>query len=153
MAIPMRRLSVGIMILVAVFSLDSLFMTRESLSEESEFEEPGMEILSVSADPELEEQIEEIQDALTFLHKDIARHKEALHKTEYTATQTTLQAQLDSLLEERDTLESLLYQLVDEAKASEWTAVDKVLRRAEREERQQERLERREEIIQDRADE
>ena len=109
-----------------------------------------MQAIPVPADPELEAQIVEIQDALSTIDKQIVRHKEALGKTQDSATKTSLYEQLELLRKERNDLEALLHDLVDEAKISEQTAMDEALAHARWLERQQEYQEKKEELIRDR---
>ena len=119
-------------------------------SEKPETEKPWMQPIPVPADPELEAQIVEVQGALSTIDKQIVRHKEALGKTQDPATKTNLYEQLELLRKERNALEALLHDLVDEAKLSEQTAIDEALAHARWLERQQEYQEKKEELIRDR---
>jgi len=116
---------------------------------EIELEEPWMEAIPVPADPELEQQIQEIQDALSAIHGQMVRRKEALKQTSDAAAKTTLYGELEALRTEREDLEALLHDLVDEAKLSERTAIDEALARARWFERQQQYWEQKEERTRD----
>ena len=123
--------------------------TQASSSHERR-EEPWLAPLPVPADPELEQQIHEVQDALAAIDKEMVRRKEALNKTQDPATKATLHDEFDTLRKEREDLEALLHALADEAKLSEQTAIDEALARARWLERQQEYQQQREELIRDR---
>ena len=109
-----------------------------------------MEAMVIPADPELEQQIHEIQDALTAIYQQMVRRKEALKKTQDPATKATLYEEFERLRKDREDLEALLHDLVDEAKLSQRTAIDEALARARGFERQQEYQQQKEELIRDR---
>ena len=115
-----------------------------------ELKEPKMEAMPVPADPELEQQIQEVQDALSTIHKQMVRRKEAIQKTQDPAAKSTLYDEFERLRKDREELEALLHNLVDEAKLSEQTAIDEALAHARYLERQQEYHEKKEELIRDR---
>ena len=118
--------------------------------EKVEAKEPHwMEPIPIPADPELEQQIKEVREALGTIDQQIVRRKEAAEKAQEPATKTTLYEELEHLRKEHDDLEALLHDLVNEAKASEQTAVDEALARARWLERRQEYLEQKEELIRD----
>ena len=119
-------------------------------AEQLETGKPWLKAIPVPADPELEVQIVEVQDALSTIDKQIVRYKDALGKTQDPATKTSLYEQLELLRKERRELEALLHDLVDEAKLSEQTAIDEALAHARWLERQQEYQEKKEELIRDR---
>jgi len=127
-----------------------LWAAEPTSSEELALEEPWMEAIPVPADPELEQQIQEVQDALSAIHKQMVRRKEALNKTPDAEAKTTLSGELEALRTEREDLEALLHDLVDEAKLSERTKIDEALARARWFERQQEYQDQKEEITRDR---
>lgn len=102
------------------------------------------------ADPVLEEQIAKVQGALDQLHEQMAQRRLALQQEPDGTRKAALYAELDGLRKERDLLERLLHDLVDEAKATEWTAIDEALKRARTFERRQEGTYQREEAIRDR---
>lgn len=109
------------------------------------------EALSVTTeDQELQEQILKINDALEDLHRQMAQRKKVLQATTSDAEKTTLYVALDGLRKERDMLERLLHDLVEEAQATEWTVVDEALKRARAAERPQERAVQREENLRER---
>ena len=119
-------------------------------AEQPETGKPWLKAIPVPADPELEAQIVEVQEALSTIDKQIVRHKEALGKTQDPATKTSLYEQLELLRKDRNDLEAFLHDLVDEAKISEQTAMDEALAHARWLERQQEYQEKKEELIRDR---
>ena len=121
-----------------------------SPAEPPELEPPHMEAMVIPADPELEQQIHEIQDALTAIYQQMVRRKEALKKTPDPAAKTTLYEEFERLRKDREDLEALLHDLVDEAKLSQRTAIDEALGRAREFERQQEYQQQKEELIRDR---
>lgn len=104
------------------------------------------------ADPELEEQIQEVQEALNTLYQQTVRRKEALKKTQDVAQKAKLYEELEALRKEDEELEALLHDLVEEAQISEQTAIDEALARARWLERQQDYLQQREELIRDRQE-
>ena len=113
-------------------------------------EEPWLTPLPVPADPELEQQIQEVQDALTAIHKEMVRRKDALQQTQDPETKITFSQELERLRKEREDLEGLLHELVDEAKLSQQTVMDAALARARWLERQQESQQQHEELLRDR---
>src|SRR3989338_2154426 len=80
-------------------------------------EEPWLEPIPLPFDQELEQQIEEIQNALGAIHRQMVRRKEALDKTQDDAKKAAFYADLETLRKEREDLEALLHDLVDEARA------------------------------------
>ena len=124
--------------------------TATSVPEEPKVEEPEMEAIPVPADPELEHQIKEVQDGLQVIYQQMVRRKEALKKAQDPAVKTALYDEFDRLRKDREELEALLHDLVDEAKRSQRTAIDEALARARWFERQQEYWEKKEELIRDR---
>ena len=124
---------------------------KPSSPEATEVAEPRwMEAMPVPADPELEDQIVEVQKALKAIYQQMVRRKEALKKTQDPAAKATLFDEFERLRKEREDLEKLLHDLVDEAKLSEQTEIDAALARARWLERQQEYEQQKEEIIRDR---
>ena len=106
--------------------------------------------IPVPADPELEEQLVEVQDALKALNEQVVRRKQIVNETTDPVAKTTLLNEIDTLRTERDKLEALLHALVNEARASERTAIDEALERARGLERAREYWQRKEESIRDR---
>ncbi|GEM_PF-5472822 len=110
------------------------------------------ETLSVATeDPELQEQISQVNQALEEIHQQLVARKKALQMVLSDAQKARLYDELDGLRRERDMLERLLHDLVDEAQATEWTAIDEALKRARAAERPQERAVQREENLRERA--
>jgi len=101
-------------------------------------------------DPVLQEQILKIHQTLGVLHEQMTQRRRALQYTPDQMRQATLYAELDGLRREHDMLERLLHDLVEEAKATEWTTVDEALKRARSVERSQERAYQREEALRER---
>ena len=125
---------------------------RSSPDQAVEMTEPWLEPMPVPFDPELEEQIVEIQDALSEVHKQMVRRKAILERSPDAASKAALYDQLEALRKERNNLEALLQDLVEEARASEKTAIDEALARVRWLERRREQLEQREELIRDRQE-
>lgn len=127
----------------------ALAQERSPSSQEGQ---PWLEPMPVPADPELESQIEELQQALATLHQQIVRRKDALTRVEDPAKKATLFEELEALRNEQREVEALLRELVDEAKLSERTAIDEALAGARWLERRREQLDQREELIRDRQE-
>lgn len=125
---------------------------QSSPGESVELTEPWLEPMPVPFDTELEDQIVEVQDAISEIHKQMVRRKASLERTPDAAAKAALYDQLEVLRKERKNLESLLQDLVDEARASEKTAIDEALARVRWLERRREQLEQREELIRDRQE-
>ena len=117
---------------------------------ELEVNQPQIQSIPVPADPELEQQIKDVQNALGAIYQEMVRRKDALKKTEDPTAKTALYDEFERLRKDRDDLEALLHDLIDEAKASERTAIDEALARARWLERQQEYQQQKEELIRDR---
>ena len=109
-----------------------------------------MQAIPVPADPELEHQIKEVQDGLRTIYQQMVRRKEALKTALDPAAKATLYEEFERLRKDREELEALLHDLVDEAKLSQQTAIDEALTRARGFERQQEYWEKKEELLRDR---
>ena len=101
-------------------------------------------------DPELKEQIVKVEGVLGDLHTDMTQRRNAIKQETDPAKKAALYAELDKIRRERDTLERILHELVEEATATEWTKIDEALKRARTIEKYQERAYRREEVIRDR---
>ena len=99
-----------------------------------------------------EKQIVEIQQALSAINRELVRRNEAVEKVADDAEKTKLHDELELLRTERRSLEGLLNELVDEAKASERTELDEALSRARWLEQQQERWYQKEELTRDRKE-
>ena len=121
-----------------------------SVPEELKVEEPGMQAIPVPADPELEHQIKEVQDGLRTIYQQMVRRKEALKTAQDPAAKAALYDEFERLRRDREELEALLHDLVDEAKLSQRTAIDEALARARWFEHQQESWEKKEDLIRDR---
>jgi len=124
--------------------------TQRAPSNEALQEEPWLEPIPIPFDPELEQQIQEVQDALGAIHRQMVRRKETIDTAQDPAKKAALYAELETLRKEREDLEALLHDLVDEAKASQRTTIDEALARAKWLERQQDYQEQKEELIRDR---
>jgi hypothetical protein len=75
-----------------------------------------------------------------------------LKHTQDTASIAKLNEEVDVLRKESQELETLLHDLVEEARLSEQTAIDEALAQARSLEQQQERQAQREELIRDRQE-
>lgn len=114
--------------------------------------EGWVKAIPVPADPELEQQIVEVQDALKTINEQIVRRKRAVDEAKDASGKATLYEELERLRRERSVLQRLLDELVEEAKLSEQTAIDEALARARWLEQQRERHEKKEELIRDRQE-
>jgi hypothetical protein len=139
--------------LCAAFSatVDAQPLAAQTAASE-ELEEPWLEPMPVPFDPELEEQIQEVQDGLSTIHQQMVRRKDALREAPDATTKARLFEELEALRKERKELEALLNDLVEEAKVSERTAIDEALSRTRWLERQQEYWEKKEELLRDRQE-
>lgn len=138
------RRGIRVMVVGAV-SLVPMFVQAEELPHSHEA------ALHVSTeDPVLKEQIVKVHEVLVSLHTQMAQRRQRLQQTTDETQRVGLYAELDGLRMEHDLLERLLHELVDEAKATEWTAIDEALQRAKRFERAQERTYKREEDLRER---
>ena len=142
----------GSLLLILLGMVNSLLYAQQVTAQELEVEEPWMEPYPVPADPELEAQIREVQQGLSTLHKEMVRRKDASSKPMDAATKAKLLEEFDGLRRERDDLEAILHDLVEEAKLSERTAIDEALAKARWLERQQAYQEQKEELIRDRQE-
>lgn len=104
----------------------------------------------VTEDAELKDQIVKVEEALSALHPEMARLRNAIKQEPDPARKAALYAELDSLREDHDALERILHDLVEEATATEWTKIDEALKKARSIEQYQEKASRREEVIRDR---
>ena len=124
--------------------------TAPAQDDESELAQPWLEPIPVPFDPELEALIEEIQDGLKTIHRQMVRRKESVDQTQDPAAKAAIYEELEALRKERDELRGLLNKLVEEAKISELTEIDEALARARWLEQREERWEKKEELIRDR---
>ncbi len=151
----MRR-NLSILSIMSLTFILALGMLASPLSaQKPPAEEPAESWLQpypIPADPELEEQIVEIQQALSAINRELVRRNEAVEKTADAAEKTKLYDELGLLRKERRSLEGLLNDLVDEAKASERTEIDEALARVRWLELQQERWNQKEELTRDRKE-
>ena len=115
-------------------------------------EQRRLEVWKEPADAELEQQIAEVQEALKQTNQQIVRRKHALQQSRDPAQQSTLEEELEVLQTERGQFQSLLDELVGEAQATEWTAIDEALERASWLEQRQEAADIKEEVIRDRQE-
>lgn len=142
----------GWLVGLLVWNAAGALLAQEPATNEEELVQPWLEPIPTPADPELEEQIHEVQDALDAINRQIVRRKDAVIKTEDAAAKAKLYEELDLLRRERNELASLLNDLVEEARVSERTAIDEALARARWLERQQEQWYQKEELIRDRKE-
>lgn len=147
---PRDLTTIGITLVLTWGMLASPLSAQEPPAEEPT--EAWLQPYPVPADPELEEQIVEIQQALGAINRELVRRNEAVEKTSDSVEKTRLYGELDLLRKERRSLEGLLNDLVDEAKASERTEIDEALARVRWLERQQEQWYKKEELTRDRKE-
>ena len=104
----------------------------------------------VTEDEALKEQIIQLDQAAQNLHHQIAQLRATIQGIADQVQKAKLYAELDGMQKELRSLEQLLHELLDEAKATEWTKIDEALKRANRFDRMQERVYERQEVIRDR---
>lgn len=143
----------ALLILVLLCSSLSALAAEQAPSSVPEDAHPHVDLTAISTeDKELTEQIFKVHDALEDLHQQIAQHRRKIQAAGTDAERASLYAQLDLLRKEHDMLERLLHELVEEAKATEWTKVDEALRQVRGLERYQEKQQRREDVLRDRRE-
>ena len=143
----------GLLACALTLTFAGLLHAAEPVSDSLDVQDPMMmEPLPVPADPELEALIEEVQDALGTIHQQMVRRKEAIHKSQDATAKTKLYEEFERLRKDREDLEAVLHDLVDEAKRSQRTAIDESLARARWFERQQDSQAQLEELIRDRQE-
>ena len=147
-----RTLGAGLLALGLALASSGPLPAEEPAAQDADEIAPWLEPLPVPFDPELEELIEEVQDGLSTLHKQMVRRKESLDQTQDPAAKAALYEELEMLRRERDELRVLLNKLVEEARISELTEIDEALARARWLEQREERWEKKEEIIRDRQE-
>jgi len=109
------------------------------------------EALTVATeDEQLKQQILKINEAVGQIYEQMAQKRRALNAAPSETQKAALYAELDGLHKERNMLERLLHDLVEEAKATEWTKIDEALKRAKAFERYQERVYQKQEVIRER---
>ena len=122
----------------------------DSTTQETQQTQSWLEPYPVPADPELEKQITELQEALGAINKELVRRKQAVQTAQEATVKAKLYEDIETLRKEQNALDALLRDLIDEARASEWTAIDEALARVRWLERKQEYHDRTEEILRDR---
>lgn len=133
---------------VAVFSFAHPLFGVDLPLKESHTREEALQV--PTEDPVLKEQIEKVTKGLQDLHREMAMARQMIQQETSEKRKTALYAELDGLRKERDMLERLLHDLVEEATATEWTAIDEALRRAKSFERYQEKSYQKEENLRER---
>ena len=115
--------------------------------------EPWLDTILVPQDRELEKQIKEVQDSIFTLHQQMVRRKLTLSETDGVEDRNELMQEIELLTKERDMLEGILHDMVDEARATEWTVIDQALERSRKLEFLLDLEEIKEEAVSDRRDE
>lgn len=136
--------------LVALAQVPTQGQPAEDLSEEVHSHPEALGI--ATEDEVLKEQIHQVNDGLAELHEQLAARRKALQQETDPGKKSALYSELDGLRKEHDMLERLLHDLVEEARATEWTHIDEALRRIKPYERRQERGYEKEESLRDRQD-
>jgi dephospho-CoA kinase len=113
-------------------------------------QELWMQVLPVPNDSALREEMQVVQDKLGSLYTQIGQHKETLQGMQNPSRKTQLSAELERIQREYADLTVLLEALVEDARASEQTEVDRLIERDQWAEQQREYQTLREEIIRDR---
>ena len=119
-------------------------------AEDAEQNTSHLRVIPVPADPELEAQLKEVQEALQTVHEQLVRRKQLVKGAVDPTAKANLYQEIEQLRMEHDKLGALLNDLVNEARASERTMIDEALTRARWLERQQESWQRKEESLRDR---
>lgn len=144
-----RRVVIVVTVLGSCFS-GMPGLAEESLEDEARLRKAQEAAAVMTEDPVLKEQITKVAQALEQIHRQMAQRRQAIQRTNDEAQKSALYAELDGLRRERDLLERLVHELADEARATEWTAIDEALQRAKRFERAQDRSYKREEDLRER---
>ena len=146
-----RRMFLAGVTLLGVSALQAPALSQDpQATDSSDAVESWIEPIPTPADPELEAQIKEIQDALSAINMQTVRRKELLKTMQDAAAKTHTYEELETLRKERNELQALLSDLVEEARMSERTAIDEALSRVRWLERQQQHWEQKEELLRDR---
>ncbi len=151
-----RYLRVGVLLLLAELFLCSIRAeagppakptppSKQGSNAASEEESPA-----VTADPILRRQIGTIQGELGWLNHLMVERKLAIDREPDEKKKLLLYSQWDRLRRERKSLEWLLQDLVEEARAIEWSKIDEAISRVRALERELERTERKEDTLRDR---
>ena len=151
----MARRSSGMSVLICALAAHSLLFALlppiSAAEEENATSLTHEEAMNLATeDAVLKEQITQIDQAAQNLHHQIAQLRATIQGTASEAQKAQLYAELDGMQKELRSLERLLHDLLDEAKATEWTTIDEALKQAKRFERMQERVYERQEVIRDR---
>ena len=101
-------------------------------------------------DPVLEDQIKKVSQTLEGVNHQMAQLRKASQEATEDAAKASLDAEIEGLRAERDKLETLLHDLVDEAKPADSTEIDKALQQVQNIETRQERTNERQEALRDR---
>lgn len=139
---------VVVALVMSVFLCPVAAQAAEPAEEETHSHAEALKV--TTGDEVLKEQIEKVTQALEGIHEQMAQRRRQIQGETDEAKKAALYAELDGLRKEHDMLERLLHDLVEEATATEWTAIDEALRRAKAVEQYQERLYQKEEVIRDR---
>lgn len=134
---------------LAAPGIPALAQPPDSPPEEETHSHP--ESLDVATeDAVLKEQIRKVNESLTTLHQEMSALRRAIQREADPSRKAALYAELDGLRKQHDMLERLLHDLVDEARATEWTAIDEALRRIKPYEKRQEKAYEKEEALRER---
>lgn len=152
-----RRIEIGSIFLPTLFFwalpfflATSLYAADPATENEKEAHSHEAALQVATEDPVLKEQIVQVTGALQKIHQEMTRRRKGIEAEADPKKKAVLYADLDALRKEHDLIERLLHELVEEARATEWTKIDEALRRALAFERYQERAYRHEEVLRDR---
>ncbi len=133
-----------------ILSFVSLFLCSPiAYGAEDEAAPPPEPVVSTE-DEVLKEQIAKVHQGLLEIHQQMVKRRRALAAETNEVRKAALYAEIDGLRKEYGILENLLFELVEEATATEWTKIDEALKRVGRFERHQEKAYQREEALRDR---
>jgi hypothetical protein len=121
-----------------------------TLAEEDPLDTHDEALMVVTEDPVLKEQILKVHEGLEVIHQELATRRQAIRQETDEARRAVLYAELDGLRKEHEMLERLLHDLIEEARATEWTKIDQALKEVRDIERYQDRVYRKEEVLRDR---
>lgn len=148
---PLKRTLFCAIVLVGLVTLAQVpaqGQPAEDPSEEAHFHSEALGV--ATEDAVLKEQIQKVNESLTTLHQEMSARRRAIQREADPGRKAALYAELDGLRKEHDMLERLLHDLVDEARATEWTKIDEALRRIKPHERRQEKSYEKEEALRER---
>ena len=145
-----RQIEVMAVFLFTLFFLATSAYAADPAENDKETHSHEAALQVVTEDPVLKEQIIKVTEGLQILYRQMAQRRQAIQKETDSIRKAALYVELDGLRRERDALEGLLHELVEEAKATEWTKIDEALKGVRFIDRYSEKETRKEEVLRDR---